>query len=203
LIRSGFIGLVVAGALLGGGLVRAQSPERHKLKVDFDYDFSKNPACPPGYQPKTEEKKKKKSKAQPEPPACVDSFNVYDISNGADRTNKHFLFPVPLPEDPVGVKHITWIVPLPNFEPGRHKIAATAHSPDTDDSDPGACWVIVKITPEDLLPVSASGSASSPAAGSQPAGSTPASGKSSAGNSSSSPPQGTQQGPRRPHAPHC
>jgi hypothetical protein len=201
LIRSGFIGLVVVAALLGGGLVHAQTPQVHHLVVKFDYDFSKNPACPPGYQPEPETKKKKKSKKENEPPVCVDLFNVYDISNGTDQKTKFFLFSIPLPEIPAGLQPISQRVPIPNFELGRHKISVTAHSPVTGDSDPNACWVILKITPEDLAPVSNS---SPPAASaSPPAGTTQASGTSSSQDSAPSAPGAKPQNSRQPHAPHC
>jgi hypothetical protein len=201
LIRSGFMGLVVLAALVAGALVRAQTPEVHHLVVKFDYDFDKNPACPPGYQPEPGTKEKKKSKNENEPPACVDLFNVYDISNGTDPKNKFFLFSIPLPDIPAGRQPISKRVPIPNFQPGRHKIAVGAHSPVTGDSDLNACWVILKITPEDLAPIS--GSATPPASPSPPTGSTQATGTSSSQDSAPSPPDGKPQTPRQPHAPHC
>ncbi|HYL46575.1 MAG TPA: hypothetical protein VEU52_06090 [Candidatus Limnocylindrales bacterium] len=201
LIRSGLTGLVMLAAVLGAGLVRAQSPERHKLVIKFDYDFDKNPACPPGFQPEPETKKKKKSKKESEPPVCVDLFNVYDISNGTDPKNKFFLFSIPLPEVPVGLQPISKGIPIPNFQPGRHKIAVGAHSPVTGDSDLNACWVILKITPEDLAPISSS--ATPPTSPSPPVGSTQATETSSSQGSAPSPPDGKPQNPRQPHAPHC
>jgi hypothetical protein len=201
LIRSGLIGLVALAALLGAALARAQTPGVHHLVVQFDYDFDKNPACPPGYQPEPETKKKKKSKKENEPPVCVDLFNVYDISNGTDPKNKFFLFSIPLPDNPVGRQPISKSVPIPNFQAGRHKLAVGAHSPVTGESDLNACWVILKITPEDLAPVSSS--VTPPASASPTAGSTQATGPSSSQDSTPSLPGGNPQNPRQPHAPHC
>lgn len=182
-------------------MLNGQTPERHKLVVKFDYDFDRNPACPPGYQPAPETKKKKKSKAKNEPPACVDFFNVYDISNGTDDKNKYFLFSIQLPDNPVGVKRVTGITPIPNFQPGRHKIAVGAHSPDFGDSNLNACWVILKITPEDLAPVGATGTAPAPASTQAGSSSEPGSAQQLASPATSQ--QGAPQTPRPPHPPHC
>jgi hypothetical protein len=147
-------------------------------------------------------KKKKKSKNEIEPPVCVDLFNVYDISNGTDERNKYFLFSIPLPASPVGlVPGITGTTPLPNFQPGRHKIAVGAHSPVTGDSDLTACWVIVKITPEELAPALSPGSPSGATSPSDAPRQTSES--SSRQESTSTAQEATSQTTGRPRAPHC
>jgi hypothetical protein len=100
---------------------------QHTVTVTFDYDFGLTPACT---------KKIIKS--------CVQQFVAYDISAGAKQAS--FLFPIPLPANPVGaVKGITATSPKLDFESGKHLISVTAQGPDGRQSKKSVCstWIVI------------------------------------------------------------
>ncbi len=108
----------------------------HCITVQFDYDFSKTPAC--SAKVKT---------------VCVQKFSVYDISGG----KPYFLFSVPLPQNTEGlVKGITATSPRLLFAVGKHRIGVAAQMPDGQESKPRDCRVIIEIKPDAPPPPAAS-----------------------------------------------
>jgi hypothetical protein len=130
----------LAGAL-SGTAQNASSPapqpaasSKHTITVNFDYDFSKTPACS-----KTVTK------------ACVQEFIVYDISAGLTVRTKLFSIPVP-PGETKLVKGITGKSPLLFFESGKHRIAVTAQMADGKESNTDASMAWVELpAPENKL----------------------------------------------------
>jgi hypothetical protein len=97
----------------------------HSITVQFDYDFTKTPACTAKVTS-----------------MCVQTFNVYDISGD----KPYFLFAVPVPPNAQGaMKGITATSPRLLFAVGRHRIGVSAVMPDGQKSAPRECKVIVEI----------------------------------------------------------
>jgi hypothetical protein len=97
----------------------------HSITVQFDYDFTKTPAC-----------------AAKLTTACVQKFNVYDISG----EKPYLLFSVPVPQNAQGaMKGITASSPRMLFAIGRHRIGVSAQMPDGEKSPPHDCKVIIEI----------------------------------------------------------
>jgi hypothetical protein len=131
----------LAGALSGtaqnGSSPAPQSAlsSKHTITVNFDYDFSKTPACS-----KTVTK------------ACIQQFIVYDISAGLAVRTKLFSIPVP-PGETKLVKGLTGKSPLLLFESGKHRIAVTAQMAGGKESDIDASitWVEVPASENKLV----------------------------------------------------
>jgi hypothetical protein len=97
----------------------------HSITVEFDYDFTKTPACTA-----------KVTKA------CVQKFNVYDISS----ETHYLLFSIPVPQNAQGLmKGITASSPRMWFAVGSHRIGVSAQMPDGQKSPPRDCKVIIEI----------------------------------------------------------
>jgi hypothetical protein len=97
----------------------------HSMTVQFDYDFTKTPACTA-----------KVTKA------CVQKFNVYDISG----EKPYLLFSIPAPQHAQGLmKGISATSPRMWFAIGRHRIGVSAQMPDGEKSPPRDCKVIIEI----------------------------------------------------------
>ena len=97
----------------------------HSITVQFDYDFTKTPVCTA-----------KVTKA------CVQKFNVYDISG----EKPYLLFSIPAPPNEQGmVKGIAATSPRMWFAVGSHRIGVSAQTPDGEKSPPRDCKVIIEI----------------------------------------------------------
>ena len=103
------------------------SQSRHKITLTFDYDFRITPACSPEIKR-----------------ACVQQFNVYDISLGIPKRIKLESFHVP-PGATGLVKAISVTTKPRLFNPGRHMLAVSAQMPNGMESDLSKCTTIVKI----------------------------------------------------------
>jgi hypothetical protein len=98
---------------------------QHSITVQFDYDFTKTPVCTA-----------KVTKA------CVQKFNVYDISSA----KPYLLFSIPAPPNAQGVmKGITATSPRMWFAVGSHRIGVSAEMPGGEKSPPRDCKVIIEI----------------------------------------------------------
>jgi hypothetical protein len=98
---------------------------QHSITVQFDYDFTKTPACTA-----------KVTKA------CVQKFNVYDISGD----KPYILFTIPAPQNAKGLmKGITATSPRMWFAIGKHRIGVSAEMPNGEKSPPRDCKVIIEI----------------------------------------------------------
>jgi hypothetical protein len=98
---------------------------QHSITVQFDYDFTKTPACTA-----------KVTKA------CVQKFDVYDISG----EKPYLLFSIPAPENAQGLmKGISATSPRMWFAVGSHRIGVSAQMPDGEKSPPRDCKVIIEI----------------------------------------------------------
>ena len=114
------------GSLKGTNPPPAGSAQ-HSITVQFDYDFTKTPACTA-----------KVTKA------CVQKFNVYDISS----SKPYLLFSIPVPQNAQGLmKGITATSPRMWFAVGNHRIGVSAQMPDGEKSPPRDCKVIIEIKP--------------------------------------------------------
>jgi hypothetical protein len=97
----------------------------HSVTVQFDYDFTKTPAC-----------------SAKVTTACVQKFEVYDISGD----KPYLLFSVPVPPNAQGaMKGITATSPRMLFAVGRHRIGVSAQMPNGQKSPPRDCKVIIEI----------------------------------------------------------
>jgi hypothetical protein len=97
----------------------------HSITVQFDYDFTKTPACTVKVTT-----------------GCVQKFNVYDISG----EKPYLLFSIPAPQNAQGVmKGITATSPRMWFAIGSHRIGVSAQMPDGEKSRPRDCKVIIEI----------------------------------------------------------
>ena len=97
----------------------------HSITVQFDYDFTKTPACTAKVTR-----------------ACVQKFNVYDISS----EKPYLLFSIPVPQNAQGLtKGITASSPRMWFAVGSHRIGVSAQMPDGEKSPPRDCKVIIEI----------------------------------------------------------
>jgi hypothetical protein len=92
-------------------------PNKHSITVKFDYDFRNTPACSATVTKK-----------------CVKQFNIYDTSAGIKQPTKLFSIPAPAGERKL-VQDITGTSPQLVFEPGKHRIAATAETAEGVESD--------------------------------------------------------------------
>lgn len=136
--------LIVAGALTWLGQAASLAPKqaatpgqsptdgsalsgKHTVTVSFDYDFSRTPAC-----------------SRTTTKACIQRFNVYDISAGEKHRVKLFSIPV-TPGETKSVKGITGKSPPLLFEPGKHHLAVTAQGDNGRESAVNAdtTWVTV------------------------------------------------------------
>jgi hypothetical protein len=103
----------------------ASGSAQHSITVQFDYDFTKTPACTA-----------KVTKA------CVQKFNVYDISG----EKPYLLFSIPAPPNAQGMmKGISATSPRMWFAIGKHRIGVSAQMPDGEKSPPRDCKVIIEI----------------------------------------------------------
>ena len=97
----------------------------HSITVQFDYDFTKTPAC------------SAKITA-----ACVQKFDVFDISGD----KPYYLFSVPVPPSAQGMmKGISATSPRMLFAVGKHRIGVSAQMPDGAKSPPRDCKVVIEI----------------------------------------------------------
>jgi len=103
------------------------SQSRHKITLTFDYDFRITPAC-------SAEVKR----------ACVQQFNVYDISAGIAKRVKLGSIPVPAKASGL-VKGISFTSKARLFYAGKHMLAVSAQLADGTESDVLKCSTIVKI----------------------------------------------------------
>jgi hypothetical protein len=122
-----------AAAQPGGSQKASSDPPAdsamHRITVQFDYDFTKTPACTAKVTS-----------------GCVQTFNVYDISGD----KPYFLFSVSVPPNAQGVmKGISATSPRMLFAVGRHRIGVSAQMPDGQKSPPRECKVIVEIKAND------------------------------------------------------
>jgi hypothetical protein len=102
----------------------------HSISVQFDYDFTKTPAC-----------------AAKVTTACIKTFDVYDISGD----KPYLLFSVPVPANAQGLmKGITATSPRMLFAIGKHRIGVSAQMVNGEKSPPRDCKVIVEIKAENL-----------------------------------------------------
>jgi hypothetical protein len=115
----------ILASLLYAGVVAPQS--RHKIAFTFDYDFRITPACSPEVKN-----------------ACVQQFNVYDISAGISKRVKLGSFPVPAGATGL-VKGISVTTQPRLFNHGKHMLAVSAQLANGIESDPRRCTTIVKI----------------------------------------------------------
>jgi hypothetical protein len=97
----------------------------HSITVQFDYDFTKTPAC--------------SAKVST---ACIKTFDVYDISG----EKPYLLFSIPVPANAHGLmKGITATSPRMLFAIGKHRIGVSAQMPNGEKSPPRDCKVIIEI----------------------------------------------------------
>ncbi len=122
----GLLTLLCATALVAG----AQGTEsKHTITFTFNYDFTLTPACSPTIAK-----------------ACVQQFNLYDISAGITKRAKLMSFPPPA--DASGfVKGIVVTTPLLPFKPGKHLLAITAQLSKGGESDPSQSMIWVQVKP--------------------------------------------------------
>jgi hypothetical protein len=113
-------------SLLFTGAIYPQE-STHKISFTFDYDFGAIPAC-----------------SRTVTKACVQQFNLYDISQGTSKRVK--LGSIPVPDGASGqVKGISGATEPLLFNSGKHMIAVTAQLPDGSESNPRKCATIVEI----------------------------------------------------------
>jgi hypothetical protein len=117
---------LLLGWLLVTAVIDAQDVP-HKISFTFDYDFRVTPAC---------SRKVKR--------ACVQQFNIYDISIGTAKRTK--LGSIPVPAGAKGlVKAISGTTEPQLFNSGKHKIAVAAQMQDGSESDLRECTTIITI----------------------------------------------------------
>jgi hypothetical protein len=97
----------------------------HSITVQFDYDFTKTPACTANVTT-----------------ACIKTFDVYDISG----EKPYLLFSIPVPANVQGLmKGIAATSPRMLFAIGKHRIGVSAQMPNGEKSPPRDCKVIIEI----------------------------------------------------------
>jgi hypothetical protein len=117
-------------------------PNSHMVTVNFDYDFTRTPACSPKVSGKN----------------CIKQFDVYDISG-----KRYKLFSIPAPAGASGVvKSITGESPRRVFEPGKHIIAVTAEDATGTESEVTGSKVTVVIPLRTLAPADSSPTVTKP-----------------------------------------
>jgi len=122
----GFLAVLFATALVA---CAQGTDSTHKITVTFNYDFTHTPVCSPTIAK-----------------ACVQQYNLYDISAGITKRAKLMSFPPPA--DASGfVKGITVTTPPLPFKPGKHLLAVTARLSKGGESDPDQCTVWVQVPP--------------------------------------------------------
>jgi hypothetical protein len=100
----------------------------HSITVQFDYDFTKTPAC-----------------AAKVTTACIKTFDVYDISG----EKPYLLYSIPVPANAQGLmKGITATSPRMLFAIGKHRIGVSAQMANGEKSPPRDCKVIIEIKAE-------------------------------------------------------
>jgi hypothetical protein len=108
-----------------GAIPPAAGSAMHSITVQFDYDFTRTPAC-----------------SAKVTISCVQKFNVYDISG----EKPYLLFSVPVPANALGLmKGITATSPRMLFAIGKHRIGVSAQMPNGEKSPPRDCKVIIEI----------------------------------------------------------
>jgi len=126
---------------LSGSAQSAKQPERQQplqppqavmrtVKVKFDYDFSRFPACSAKITRK-----------------CVQQFNVYEVSANPPI----FLFSIPVPPDAKGkMSGITGSAPQKrSFFTGPHRFGVTAKGPGLNyESDPYLSMTFAEVLPD-------------------------------------------------------
>jgi hypothetical protein len=119
-----------SGAQQGANPAAAGSA-MHSITVQFDYDFTKTPAC-----------------SAKVTTACVKTFDVYDISG----ERPYLLFSIPVPANAQGaMKGITATSPRMLFAIGKHRIGVSAQMPNGAKSPPRDCKVIIEIKADNSL----------------------------------------------------
>ena len=97
----------------------------HSITVQFDYDFTKTPACTAKVTT-----------------ACIKTFDVYDISG----EKPYLLFSIPVPANAQGLmKGVVATSPRMLFAIGKHRIGVSAQMPNGEKSPPRDCKVIIEI----------------------------------------------------------
>jgi hypothetical protein len=108
-----------------GGGEHESGSAMHSITVQFDYDFTKTPACSAKITT-----------------ACVQKFDVFDISGD----KPYYLFSVPVPPSAQGMmKGISATSPRMLFAVGKHRIGVSAQMPDGAKSPPRDCKVVIEI----------------------------------------------------------
>jgi hypothetical protein len=108
-----------------GGGEHEPGSAMHSITVQFDYDFTKTPACSAKIIT-----------------ACVHKFDVFDISGD----KPYYLFSVPVPPGAQGMmKGISATSPRMLFAVGKHRIGVSAQMPDGAKSPPRDCKVVIEI----------------------------------------------------------
>jgi hypothetical protein len=102
-------------------------PPTHTIRFTFNYDFRATPSCSP------------KVKV-----VCVQQFNFYDISQGAEKRVKLGSLQAK-PGAKNFVKNITGTSDPQVFNPGRHRVAVAVQLSDGRESDVRQCSVVVNI----------------------------------------------------------
>jgi hypothetical protein len=122
------IGMVLAAgplALAARPAPQDKGANMHRVSVQFDYDFTKNPPC--GEKPGMKN--------------CVKQFDVYDVSG-----ERFKLFSIPVPKEAKGmVKGISGQSPARVFLPGTHFLAVTAENAEGVESDSNVAKIRVEI----------------------------------------------------------
>lgn len=128
--------LVASVAVLAGTVVAGQS--KHKVKLTFDYDFTRQAPCSATMSAENVDKGGKQQND------CVQQFTAYDISAGWAKRAK--LMSIPIPSGAHGkVTGISATTPLLLFESGRHLIAVVAQTLNGHESNPNQCTVWITI----------------------------------------------------------
>ncbi len=114
--------------LLSSDAAAIQSaPSRHTVTIQFDYDFTKMPACSRKVNLK-----------------CIKQFNVYEVSG----TTPIWLFSIPAPAGANKfVPAITATSPARTFFPGPHRFGVSARTSEGTESDPHACLTFATVNP--------------------------------------------------------
>src|SRR6204780_523546 len=100
----------------------------HSITVQFDYDFTKTPAC-----------------SAKVTTACIKTFDVYDISG----EKPYLLYSIPVPANAQGLmKGITATSPRMLFAIGKHRIGVSAQMSNGEKSPPRDCKVIIELKAE-------------------------------------------------------
>jgi hypothetical protein len=114
--------------LLSSDAAAIQSqPSRHTVTIQFDYDFTKTPACSRTVKLK-----------------CVTQFNVYEVSG----LTPIWLFSIPAPSG--ANKFVAGITGTSSgriFFPGPHRFGVSARTSEGTESDPRVCLTFATVGP--------------------------------------------------------